>query len=118
MVHKIHRGEDLERGYVVMGYRSSVHDYSHVEFPGDLRNCEKCHVNDSYTLPLPLGLLDTVTNYDYWTPTEPIGSACLSCHDDLSSAAHAAANTSLIGESCTACHGTGKEFSVERIHAR
>ena len=44
MIHKIHRGADLENGYVVYGHNSSVHDYSHVEYVGDLRNCEACHV--------------------------------------------------------------------------
>jgi OmcA/MtrC family decaheme c-type cytochrome len=118
MIHKIHRGIELERGYVVYGYRSSLHDFGHVEFPGDLRNCEACHVDDSYTLPLPAGVLDTVTPRDYWDPMQPAAAACLSCHDSLDAAAHAEANTSDLGESCSLCHGTDAAFSVERVHAR
>ena len=118
MIHKIHRGAELENGYVVYGYRSSLHDYGHVEFSGDLRNCEACHVDDSYTLPLPDGVLDTVTPRDYWDPMQPAAAACLSCHDGLDAAAHAEANTSDLGESCSLCHGTGKTFSVEKVHAR
>jgi hypothetical protein len=118
MIHKIHRGEELVNGYVVYGYRSSLHDYSHVEYPGDLRNCEKCHVEGSYTLPLPAGVLDTTTPRDYWTPMQPVSASCLSCHDDSSSAAHADANTSDFGESCDTCHGEGKTYAVERVHAR
>jgi hypothetical protein len=118
MIHKIHRGIELERGYVVYGYRSALHDFSHVEFPGDLRNCESCHVDDSYTLPLPAGVLDTVTPRDYWDPMQPAAAACLSCHDSLGAAAHAEANTSDLGESCSLCHGTDAAFSVERVHAR
>ena len=118
MIHKIHRGEELVNGYVVYGYRSSLHDFSHVEYPGDLRNCEACHDGDTYTLPLPPGVLEVTTPRDYWTPMLPISASCLACHDDSSSASHAAANTTDFGESCDTCHGTGRTYSVERVHAR
>jgi len=118
MIHKIHRGAELERDFVVYGYRSSLHDYSHVEYPGDLRSCDSCHVDDSYTLPLPDAALDTVTPRDYWDPMQPASAACLSCHDSLDAAAHAESNTSGLGESCNLCHGTGATFSVEKVHAR
>lgn len=118
MVHKLHRGADLDRGYVVYGYRSSVHDYSHVEYPGDLRNCETCHVDDTHLLPLPDYALDTVAPADYWSPLSPTASTCMSCHDSLDAAAHTQANTSELGESCNLCHGQGAAFSVEKVHAR
>jgi hypothetical protein len=118
MVHKIHRGADLERGYLVYGYRSSLHDYSHVEYPGDLRNCQACHNEGTYNLPLPAGRLDTVAPQDFWSPMQPVSASCLSCHDGSEAAAHAANNTSDFGEACTACHGEGKFFSVEEVHAR
>jgi OmcA/MtrC family decaheme c-type cytochrome len=118
MVHKIHRGADLENGYVVLGYRSSVHDYSHVEYPGDLRNCEACHVDDSYTLPLPANLEMVETPRDFFTPMGPETAACLSCHDSKAAASHALSNSSDIGEACAACHGTGKTYDVEKVHAR
>ncbi|MEE4216464.1 MAG: OmcA/MtrC family decaheme c-type cytochrome [Xanthomonadales bacterium] len=118
MIHKIHRGAELENGYVVYGYRSSVHDYSHVEYVGDLRNCEACHVDDSYTLPLPDGTLPVTTPRDLWTPMLPETASCLSCHDSEGAAIHADANTSDLGETCSTCHGTGKPYSVEALHAR
>ena len=119
MIHKIHRGAELEKGYVVYGYGGSLHDeFSDIEFPGDLRNCEKCHVNDSYELPLPAGVLATTTPRDLWTPTQPIAAACLSCHDDDSTANHAYANTTFFGESCVTCHGEGADFAVSKVHAR
>ena len=37
MTHKIHRGADLENGYVVVRSRG-VYDFSDIIFPGDLRN--------------------------------------------------------------------------------
>lgn len=116
MIHKIHRGAELENGYVVIRSRGTF-DFSHVEFPGDLRNCENCHVNDSQQLSLPAGLLPTTTPQVWWDPTMPVAAACLSCHDSDAAAAHAYSNTSFFGESCATCHGEGKEFSVDRVHA-
>ena len=66
MIHKIHRGADLENGYVVIRSRGT-YDFSHVEYSGDLRNCEACHVNGSEQLPLPSGLLDQLTPNFWWT---------------------------------------------------
>ena len=117
MVHKIHRGAELENGYVVYGYRSSLHDYSEVEYVGDLRNCEACHVDDSYTLPLNSDLESVTTPHDYWTPMLPETASCLSCHDSSSAAVHAEANTTALGEACATCHGVGKTYSVEQVHA-
>lgn len=118
MIHKIHRGADLENGYVVYGFRSSVNDYSHVGFPGDLRDCEACHVEGTYGLPLPEGALPTTSPSTYITEMPPMTATCLSCHDGFAAAAHADANTSGLGESCDACHGDDKTYSVERVHAR
>ena len=118
MIHKIHRGAELENGYVVYGYRSSLHDYSHIEFTGDLRNCDACHVNNSQQIPVADGALPTTTNYTWWTPTEPQAAACLSCHDDDDSAVHAFSNTTFFGESCSTCHGEGKSASVDKMHAK
>jgi len=48
MIHKIHRGAELhevEEGgsYYIVGHGQSVHDYSSVHFPTDIRSCEVCH---------------------------------------------------------------------------
>lgn len=118
LIHKLHRGAELENGFVVYGFRSSVHDFGHVEFPGDLRNCDTCHVNNSQQLPLPDGLLNTPTPSGFFEYMEPETSACLSCHDSFNAAAHAAANTGSLGESCSTCHGEDKAYSVDFIHAR
>jgi hypothetical protein len=119
MIHKIHRGAELEnKPYIIYGYGSTPHDYSDIHFPGDLRECETCHVDDSYELPLPDGRLPTYAPSAYITDMEPITAACLSCHDSFAAAAHADANTGGLGESCEACHAEGKSYAVSRVHAR
>lgn len=56
MVHKIHMGANLpsvQAGtpYQIIGFRQSVHDYSNVIFPGDVRACEMCHTQDLDAIP-------------------------------------------------------------------
>jgi hypothetical protein len=116
MIHKIHRGEYLENGYVVVRNRGTF-DFSDKVYPGDLRNCDACHVNNSQQVPLPDGVLPTITESAWWSPTLPQAAACLSCHDGDDAAAHAYTNTSFFGESCGTCHGEGKFASVDRVHA-
>jgi len=113
MVHKIHRGAELENGFQIGNF-----DASEIEYPGDLRNCDACHVDDSYELPLPAGRLPTESPNTFLTEMQPITAACLSCHDGYSAAAHADANTSVIGESCEICHAEGKTYAVSRMHAQ
>ncbi|WP_373048800.1 OmcA/MtrC family decaheme c-type cytochrome [Vulgatibacter sp.] len=69
LVHKIHRGMNLpsvQAGgtYEIIGYGGSVHDYSHVGYPQDMRNCQTCHAADT-AVP----------------DTRASAKACLSCHD-------------------------------------
>ena len=120
MIHKIHRGAELANlPYIIYGYRSSLHDYSDVHFPGDLRDCEACHVGDSYTIDaIPEGALPTHSPAAQIPVMEPITATCLSCHDSDSAASHALGNTSALGEACETCHGDGKTYSVTRVHAR
>ena len=112
MIHSIHRGEDLENGFYVGG-----HDYSDVVYPGDLRNCDACHVNNSQQVPVVSDALSTITPQAWWSPMMPNAAACLSCHDDDDSAAHAYSNTVVFGESCGVCHGEGKVAAVDKVHA-
>ena len=114
MIHSIHRGADLQKGFAI-----GNNDYSDVEYPGDLRDCDSCHVGNSQQLSgLPDGLLPTTTPQAWWSPMQPQAAACLSCHDGDDAAIHAYSNTSFFGESCTVCHGEGKEAAVDKVHAR
>jgi len=118
MIHRIHSGAELSREYTIFGFRGTPHNYNKVHYPGFRENCDKCHVNNSQQLPLPRNLLQVKDPRGWLNPVGPESAACLGCHDNLPAASHALANTSALGESCAACHGPNREFSVDRVHAR
>ncbi|MEZ5400989.1 MAG: OmcA/MtrC family decaheme c-type cytochrome [Bryobacteraceae bacterium] len=118
MIHRIHSGAEQGRPYIIYGFGSNPIDFSHVEYPGDLRNCEGCHVNGSEQLPLRAGL-DSVTDPRGPVATAgPTAAACGACHAGTAAASHAVANTTAVGESCSVCHGPNADFAVNRAHAR
>jgi OmcA/MtrC family decaheme c-type cytochrome len=114
MIHRIHTGEDLQIPYTI--WPSA--DMTKKIFPGDRRNCDKCHVNNSEQLPLADNLLPVETPRELYSPLGPASAACLGCHTASAAYAHAYSMTTSVGESCAACHGTSAEFSVDRVHAR
>ncbi len=119
MIHKIHTGEDLKTDLTIYGFGNTPHNYNEVRFPGDRRDCTKCHVGTSYQLPLGPGLLASQAPRDYIRPLPPETGACLSCHTSKPAAAHAGLNISAtLGEACSVCHGTSADFSVDKVHAR
>lgn len=74
MIHKIHHGEELpsvQAGtpYQIIGFGGSVHDYSEVVFPQDIRNCTACHKEEAKSGQEAAWL------------TNPTRAACGSCHD-------------------------------------
>jgi len=117
MIHRIHTGENLGFDYIIYGNGSSLNNFSDVRFPGDRRNCTACHVNSSQQLPVSAGHLDVVDPRGYLNPEGPETAACTSCHTAIFAASHALANTTRLGESCAACHGTNSDFSVDKVHA-
>lgn len=131
MIHKIHRGEALERQpYLVYGFGAApknygANDFGEVRFPGDLRNCETCHATGTWRLPLPAGVLPTVVSSIVGGVEQvsghvpPVTDACTSCHDSAAAAAHAETNTTGSGaEACAVCHGEGSIEAVSAVHAR
>lgn len=101
MVHKIHRGPNLPsvlggKPYVIIGNSQSVHDYSEVTYPQDIRNCANCHEGrDPASKP---------SQSDVWY-TKPSIAACGSCHDDLNftTGANHVAGPAADG-TCATCH--------------
>ncbi len=106
MAHKIHMGENLpsvENGgeYEIIGYMQGVHDYSHVGFPQDIRNCTKCHAGNTAEV-------DNFKN-------NPSRDACGACHDDVNFATatnHPTVQTT--DNNCSGCHvpSSGEEFDI------
>ena len=113
MVHRIHTGEELTHDYSIGG-----NSFNEVRYPGDRRDCVKCHVSGTYTVPLPEGVIPTITPRDFYTPMQPTAAACLGCHDSKAAAAHAFLSTTTFGESCEVCHSNDAEFAVDKVHAR
>src|SRR5271157_3904 len=112
-IHSIHRGENLANPYVL-----GSTNYQEVRFPGDLRDCTACHVDSTYLVE-NVGAKALVASPGGFTKTTPpISAACQGCHDDVATASHALANTTVLGESCAACHKAGEPASVDRVHQR
>ncbi len=112
-IHSIHRGSDLANPYVL-----GTTNYQSVQFPGDLRNCATCHVNNSYQIDNVTTTMAVASPGGFTPTTPPISAACQGCHDDKATASHALSNTTALGEACVTCHGNGAEFSVDAVHAR
>jgi OmcA/MtrC family decaheme c-type cytochrome len=120
MIHKIHRGENLDPSdqFTIMGFGKSVNNFNDVRFPGDLRNCEKCHVNASEQLPLGENLLSVVNPRGLINPTPPTTAACIACHDTRPAASHALSGITTLGEACVVCHAPDAQFAIDKVHAR
>jgi OmcA/MtrC family decaheme c-type cytochrome len=117
LIHKIHTGHNLENEFTIYD-AGAPENFNEVQYSGDRRNCSKCHEGASYQLPLPKGLLASVTPRGFFSPTPPAATACLGCHDGMPTAAHAFVNIAPFGEACASCHAEGSEFAVTRVHAR
>jgi OmcA/MtrC family decaheme c-type cytochrome len=112
MVHKIHRGVNLPSvasgsDYIIYGFGNTPHNYSHVVFPQDIRNCGACHTGPQ-------------ADYHQQVPSR---RACGACHDDVNfdtGEGHATGIPQANDNGCTACHpATGTPpfgASVQEAH--
>ncbi len=127
LVHRIHTGENLQaagKSYTVIGRNGSINDFTHVRYPalspqgspGDTRNCQMCHLNDSQTTSG--GVNDVLDPQGFINPVKPNSSACIGCHVTAPESSHMLANTTSIGESCAVCHSSGSTFAVDKVHAQ
>jgi OmcA/MtrC family decaheme c-type cytochrome len=131
LIHRIHDGvnvvPDGGKPYIVVGFGGSHNDFSGVLFPAlspsgeatDLENCSMCHVNSTEQNDLTLtGLNPVVDPQGYINPNQPFSSACSGCHVDLPAASHMLSNTTILGEACAVCHGSGAAYAVDQVHAQ
>jgi OmcA/MtrC family decaheme c-type cytochrome len=100
LIHKIHGAAFLPNKatdpYIINGHNNSVHDFSTIVYPQDVRNCTTCHdENDTDTLQASNWRL--VANR----------AACGTCHEDINFAAggHPGGLTFTDDTQCLDCHG-------------
>jgi len=113
MTHNIHAGalggtvRDGGRYYIV-GFRSTVYDYSNIRWTQDLRNCQTCHEESDSNTPQASNWR-TVVNAE----------ACGSCHhsnvDFVTGENHAAGAST--DDQCSACHGPNSTFANGALRA-
>jgi OmcA/MtrC family decaheme c-type cytochrome len=149
MIHGIHAAaQTTYTGAAAHGFRENglviaSADFSHVRFPGILRDCATCHTGTTYALtgnwelPTQNGILGNTTGtLSLFDPaddlnTAPTTAVCSSCHDGPQAKAHmeqvgGAAGT-LFGavqyptldanyEQCSICHGPGSVADVRVVH--
>ena len=102
MIHSIHSGGFREKPFVVIGFNSSVNDFSEVRFPATLSNCLNCHVQSggkgTFELPLASSALGTTvkTGSTYAVPAGSSRTISVDPSDDLKITPTAA--------TCSACH--------------
>jgi OmcA/MtrC family decaheme c-type cytochrome len=116
MIHRIHRGEELQNEYTVYGFGNVAHNYNEVRYPTNTRNCTMCHTEGTQLIGSTVGRLPTVNPRSAFDPTPPISVACIGCHDGEDTLLHVSLNTASFGESCAVCHGEGRDFAVSRVH--
>src|SRR3990170_5451217 len=157
-IHKIHRGEDLTikpyelysppglppRGTSPNDLFERAVDFAEVRFPGDVRNCEACHLHGTNILDPGQGIVgngilpptnreivrgETTKTITETFFTSPIISVCTACHDHLvvNEAGDALTWDSLIEgkehgggpqpeSECVECHAAGEPLGVEEVH--
>jgi OmcA/MtrC family decaheme c-type cytochrome len=121
LIHGLHAS-----GYREIPYRGWTEE--RIQFPGDLADCESCHAEETYQLPLPLqrAPLRDASSTEY---TTPVAAACAACHDTTLAQSHmesaggavfngdfATASTAV--ESCEVCHRSGASADIDLVHSR
>ena len=110
MIHGIHKASDRPYVFVRNRLNGILYDWSFVTFPGDLMDCTKCHIGESYVPSnVPANTLWNVERTTTGDPNEtrediiaarssvpnmtdlvdsPIAGACFYCHDDGTAKSH------------------------------
>ena len=139
MIHAIHAG--AIGGYKVCGFGNRGFDFSDVVYPGNVTNCESCHLEDTYYPPDPLTAIATTIDAapasapDRSTPAgdiaiTPATAACSTCHKSQAATLHMEQNggsfsavknadSSASGttvETCGTCHGKDRPTDVAVVH--
>ncbi len=120
LIHRIHTGAAAGESFIIYGgppAKPGPIEMSDIRFPGDRRNCVKCHVPGANEPPLPAGLLPTlIPQADGASKRmQPITSACIACHTKEPAKNHIDTMTSTNGqEACVTCHGVGRSLPSKK----
>ena len=92
-IHRLHTGHNLGEPFIVYGGPAVAPvpiSFGEVRFPGDRRNCTKCHEHRANEIPLPAGVLETQMPQADGSIRliTPIMSACFGCHTREPARAH------------------------------
>ncbi|HWI83772.1 OmcA/MtrC family decaheme c-type cytochrome [Ramlibacter sp.] len=134
--NKVAGGPSLGAATCVNQYPGVTDNFTaEVAYPGDLKACSNCHVNDSWKQDK--SVLGTVvfkqtgkTNMLDWQVLSPKAATCTGCHDAKSVQTHVKTvgasfgsftqNDLLFGgkvfESCEGCHAPGSAIGVDTVH--
>jgi OmcA/MtrC family decaheme c-type cytochrome len=110
MVHSIHAGGFRSTAFTVIGFNTSINDFSGVRFPSSLRNCLNCHTETngkgSFELPLQASVLGSTiktgslfavaagalrsidVNPSNDLKISPTAATCSGCHDKAEVQSH------------------------------
>lgn len=122
LIHNIHVGRD---GFVIIGHGGTVHDFSDIVFPQDVRNCQTCHEETDLDTP----------DASNWRLV-PNRGACGTCHYDndgigdgdtdyvIEEGEHPGGAVFTDDTACAGCHGEGSTVTnpdgqlvrVDQIH--
>lgn len=118
LAHRIHAGKELSRPYEVNGvflgtpYPVTYDTVGFPSFKGGVSECTKCHGANNTAWKQPAARSHPLSP----TPVRTWAAACSSCHDSVGAETHFFVQSYNGNESCSVCHGPGKEFSVELSH--
>jgi OmcA/MtrC family decaheme c-type cytochrome len=141
MIHAIHAGE--RANFTVCGFGNRPHSFAELGYPGQLNNCEGCHITPDADETASYYPVDTssvlATTVDAgaergspiddvaWSPNTAV---CSACHTSTVAEAHMLQNggsktltknadgTTAGGplETCQLCHGPGRTADVKVLH--
>jgi OmcA/MtrC family decaheme c-type cytochrome len=139
MIHSIHGSGVRSSDYIVYGFRNSVHDYTDLRYPRESSDCEACHIEGTYELPLAASVLGSTIDAEAtvassspfgtsnFTPggnglnqtddrlISPAAAACSSCHDDATSQLHMEQNGGQFGT--TSAEGANSQGTCSVCHS-
>jgi OmcA/MtrC family decaheme c-type cytochrome len=116
MIHKIHRGANLtQKPYFIAGFGQpspTIHDYSEIGFPQDIRNCTACHQGEDSPRFLNANVASCTACHDYlrFTDTAAAPDACLVGTSETAACNHRVPVASTAA--CGSCHGPSREASL------